>query len=78
MARWSIVREGRGAGKLVLKYKNLMTEEEVECGRLMSDVPDAWVLDWIFAHAEHLHSGDFIEMSNGRVLHYTALHEARA
>lgn len=78
MARWTIVREGRGAGKLVLKYQNLATKEEAECGRLMSDVPDAWVVDWIFQHAEHLHSGDLIELSNGKVLHYSSRADARA
>jgi hypothetical protein len=72
MARWSIVREqGRGAGKVRLVYQNLFTLQQEELGQLMSDVPDAWVVDWIFQHADHLHPGDLIQLSSGRMLHFS-------
>ena len=71
MAKWEILRQGDGPGQLRLVYHNLNTSEIFDCGCLDGQVPDAWVVDWIFNHAEHLTPGDMLQLSNGQTLHYS-------
>lgn len=70
MARWIIVRQSRGNEGTRLVYENMVTREKHDLGGVDSTVPDDMVVDWVFNHAEHLNRGDFIQLSNGRLLQF--------
>ena len=66
MARWRIVRDADGVH---LIYDNLVTGMHWPCGAVAGNVPDAMVVDWIFAHGVPAF-GDRIRYSNGREFVY--------
>lgn len=70
MAMWLILRDGEGREAVTLVYHNLIQDRKYNLGKCSSDWDDASVLQWIFDNAENLTPGDFIRLSNGRVLHW--------
>ncbi len=64
MARWLILREGKGAEGTVVFYDNLVTGKRHTLGKLSSDVPDTMILEWIFKHGGPGY-GDNICLSDG-------------
>jgi hypothetical protein len=64
MARWSIVRSGRGNEAVSVFYDNLVTGMRYPLGKLSSDVNDQMILDWIFNHGDPAY-GDEIRLSDG-------------
>jgi hypothetical protein len=70
MAMWIIIRDGKGRDAVRLVYHNLIQDRQYPLGSCSSDWDDDSVLQWIFDNAENLTPGDFIKMSNGRMLHW--------
>lgn len=77
MARWLIVREGKGNEAVAVFYDNLVTGMRYPLGKLSSDVPDTMVLEWIFKHGGPAY-GDRIVLSDGVNLVYKRPEGARA
>lgn len=73
MAKWEIRRFGTGPGQLNLSFINLNTNEYFDCGSMDGQVPDAWVLQWLFDHFERLSPGDLIRLSSGKTLYYSRI-----
>lgn len=69
MAMWVIIRDQ--AGRYVrLVYHNLVQNQRYQLGEMAAHWPDQTVVDWIFENAEQLTPGDFIRLSNGKILQW--------
>lgn len=64
MARWVVVREGRGLDGVRVFYDNLLTGVRYPLGTCPGDVDDDLVLDWILKHGKPAY-GDRIVLSDG-------------
>lgn len=70
MSKWEFVRSCTDQS-FTLFNTNISTQETYVCGILNSQVPDAWVLDWIVKQDNALRPGDVILLSSGKVLHFS-------
>jgi hypothetical protein len=71
MARWMILRHGRGNQQVEVVYENLITGLRYGLGKTSSDVTDDMIVEWIFTYGGPAY-GDTIRLSDGSRLVYKA------
>jgi len=67
MGMWIIIRDFE---QVQLVYRNLIQDREYDLGSMSSIWSDDSVVQWIFDNSQQLTSGDFIKLSDGRMLHW--------